>query len=371
MLAAKKRPSLFVVDGECGETMELKLAFVGFGNVGRAFARLLERKRDDLAKQYGMTCVARAIVTGRHGSVISETVLDLAEAARRTESGQSLAGLEQSHPVASAEEAIARSNANVMFETTPLSPAGGEPAISHIQHALTRGMSVVTANKGPIAHAYRRLSTLAADHGVMFRFEGIVMDGCPVFNLVEFCLPGARVLSFAGVLNSTTNLVLTGMEEGRSMDECLAEAQQLGIAEARPDYDLDAWDSAIKAVALANVLMGAEVDMNDVQRLGISGLSPQEAKAARAEGNAIRLVARGDYSDGKTRISVKPERLSRSSALGSVHGTSNVLILKTDVMGDIAIFENDPGIEQTAYALLSDLIRIHQWMAADSTARRV
>ena len=351
--------------------MELKLAFIGMGNVGRAFARLLIARRAELAGHYGITWSVTAVATARHGSLISQTGLDLASAVERIESGHTINDLEKSESVSNSTEAIDRCGADILFETTPLNPSDGEPAISYIRRALLRGSSVVTANKGPVAYGYQQLRRLATAHGVMFRFEGAVMDGCPVFNLVEFCLPGARVLSFAGVLNSTTNLVLTGMEEGRSMDECLAEAQQLGIAEARPDYDLDAWDSAIKAVALANVLMGAEVDMNDVQRLGISGLSPQEAKAARAEGNAIRLVARGDYSDGKTRISVKPERLSRSSALGSVHGTSNVLILKTDVMGDIAIFENDPGIEQTAYALLSDLIRIHQWMAADSTARRV
>jgi homoserine dehydrogenase len=362
MLANEEAAILVRGRPECGETMELKLAFVGFGNVGRAFARLLELKRQELAEQYGMAWVTTAIVTGRHGSLISDTGLDLVEAARKAESQQSIAGLDKYEPVQSAEEAIARCNANVMFETTPLNPLDGEPAISHIRRALLRGMSVVTANKGPIAHAYRQLSRLAADNSVMFRFEGAVMDGCPVFNLVEFCLPGARVLSFSGVLNSTTNLVLTGMEDGRSMDECLADALRLGIAEATTDYDLDGWDSAVKAVALANVLMGADVDMKDVQRRGIKGLTPEDAIAALADGNAIRLVARGYCSDAGPRISVMPERVSRSSPLGSVRGTSNVLIIRTDVMGDIAIFENDPGIEQTAYALLADMIGVHQWM---------
>jgi homoserine dehydrogenase len=343
--------------------MELKLAFIGMGNVGRAFVRLLERKQAELEQQYGMTWVTRAIVTARHGSLISETGLELAKAIEWIESGRSIFGLEESETVASAEEAIARCDANIMFETTPLNPAGGEPAISIIRHAILRGMSVVTANKAPIAYAYRQLNQLAVDNGVMFRFEGIVMDGCPVFNLAELCLPSARVLSFSGVLNSTTNLVLTGLEEGRSMEECLAEAERLGIAEAKINYDLDGWDAAVKAVALANVLMDADVDIKDVHRRGIQDLRAEDVRAARADGDALRLVARADGASGRVRISVMPERVPRSSALGSVRGTSNVLTIRTDVMGDIAIFENDPGIDQTAYALLSDMVRIHESLA--------
>ena len=186
------------------------------------------------------------------------------------------------------------------------------------------------------------------------------MDGCPVFNLAELCLPSARVLSFCGVLNSTSNLILTGMEDGRSMEECLAEAQQLGIAEADADNDLDGWDAAIKAVALANVLMGLDADTRAVERSGIKELTPEDVKRASAEGQPLRLVARADRSSVGAKISVRPERVPRSSPMGCVRGTSNVLVLKTDVMGEIAIFENDPGIDQTAYALLSDMIRVHE-----------
>jgi homoserine dehydrogenase len=345
---------------ECLEPMELKLAFIGMGNVGRAFVRLLQRKQVETAKQYGITWVATAIATASHGSLISQTGLDLGEAVRRIESGRSIAGLGESELVPTAAEAIGRCHADIVFETTPLNPADGEPAISHIREAFLRGMCVVTANKGPIAFAYRQLSRLAAERGVMFRFEGTVMDGCPVFNLAELCLPSARVLSFCGVLNSTSNLILTGMEDGRSMEECLAEAQQLGIAEADADYDLDGWDAAIKAVALANVLMGVDADTRAVERLGIKQLTPEDVKRASAEGQALRLVARADRSSVGAKISVRPERLPRSSAMGCVRGTSNVLILKTDVMGEIAVFENDPGIDQTAYALLSDMIRVHE-----------
>jgi homoserine dehydrogenase len=345
---------------QCNNIMELRLAFIGMGNVGRAFIRLLQRKQAELAEQYGMTWVSTAIVTASHGSVISESGLDLGKAVERIESGRSLAGLDDSTQVADAAEAIGRCKADILFETTPLNPADGEPAVSHIRRAILNGMSVVTANKGPVAFAYRELNRLAIDCGVMFRFEGTVMDGCPVFNLVELCLPGARVLSFSGVLNSTSNLILTGMEEGRSLQECLAEAQERGIAEANPDHDLDGWDAAIKAVALANVLMGVVVPPGAVQRAGIKKLIPQDLGTAIKHGQTVRLVARAEVSSGTPMITVKPEPVPRSSALGCVRGTSNILLIQTDLMGEIAIFENDPGIDQTAYALLSDMIRIHE-----------
>ena len=184
------------------------------------------------------------------------------------------------------------------------------------------------------------------------------MDGTPVFNLVERCLPAVKVLGFGGVLNSTTNHILTGMESGRSFYECLAEAQDRGIAEATPDYDIDGWDAAMKAVALANVLMNADASPLEVAREGIRGITAEQLKSAAANNCALRLVARASVSPRGINLSVAPEAVSLSSPLGSVQGTSNVLVLQTDLMGELAIFETDPGVEQTAYALLSDLLSI-------------
>src|SRR5262245_15886645 len=168
--------------------MELRVAIIGFGNVGRAFARLLQRKRTELSERYGIECAVTAIATARHGAVISKTGLDLDAAGVRIGSGLALEGLADSESVPGAAEAIERCTADVLFETTPLNPYDGEPAITHIHRALLRGISVVTANKGPVAYAYRRLSQLAANRDAMFRFEGTVMDGCQVFNLAELCI---------------------------------------------------------------------------------------------------------------------------------------------------------------------------------------
>jgi homoserine dehydrogenase len=338
--------------------MEVRLAFVGFGNVARAFVRILEAQRRRLEDEFGLRWRATAIATARHGCVMSDAAIDLSEAARLCESGRSL-DMPGTVQVSDAARLIERCDADVIFETTPLNPNDGEPAISYIRAALERGINIVTANKGPLAFAYSHLKETARLLSVSFRFEGAVMDGTPVFNLVEFCLPAVKVLGFEGVLNSTTNHILTGMRAGRSFDDCLAETTRLGIAEANADYDIDGWDAAVKAVALANVLMGASVRPAEVERRGIREVTLEELVSAGEKNCAIRLVARASSSAAGPRITVAPETVPLSSPLGLAEGTSNALVLRTDLMGELAIFETDPGIEQTAYALLSDLLRIH------------
>ncbi len=338
--------------------MELRLAFVGFGNVARAFARMLGEHQSALDFEYGIRCQTTAIATASHGCITSAAGIDLAEASACVERRGNLAELPDSLAAADPLDVINTCDADILFETTPLDATNGEPATTHIRAALARHINVVTANKGPIAFAYSELKARAAETGAHFCFEGTVMDGAPVFNLVESCLPGIRVLGFSGVLNSTTNLILTGMEIGRSFEELLAEAQQRGIAEANADYDIDGWDAAVKAVALANVLMKANARPVDVVRQGIRNVTVEDVREAARSAMAIRLIARGKRLGDVVTLTVGPESVPLTSALGSVCGTSNVLAIETDLMGEIAIVENDPGVEQTAYALLSDMIRI-------------
>jgi len=338
---------------------EIKIAFVGFGNVARAFARMVEARRGQLAAQYNLTWRTTAIATRRRGCVVARDDLDMIAAVECAESDGSLLSLPNASAVKSAVEMIEACDADVLFETTPLEPESGAQAIDHIRRALSRRISVVTANKGPLAFAYSKLSGLASARGVSFRFEGAVMDGAPVFNLVEHCLPAANVIGFSGVLNSTTNLILGGMEKGRAFADCLAEAQTLGIAEANADFDIDGWDAAVKAVALANVLMGADARPVDVKRTGIRGIGPGQLADAAGAGNAIRLVARAERASSTLALSVRPESVPLGSPLGCAGGTSNVLILQTDLMRELAVIETEPRVEQTAYALLSDWLRIH------------
>jgi homoserine dehydrogenase len=338
----------------------MKIAFVGFGNVARAFARIIDERRTELAHRFDLTLSTVAIATANHGSVRSTDSIDLINAVACVEQGGNLTRLPQTIPIADTQSLLEGCDADLIFETTPLNIEGGQPAVTHIRTALRRGIHVVTANKGPIAFAYEELRSLAQEHEVEFRFEGTVMDGAPVFNLVESCLPGARVLGFSGVLNSTTNLILTEMESGHSFEESLKEAQRLGIAETNAEHDIDGWDAAVKAVALANVLMNANAHPADVAREGIAGITVENLKSASESGSTLRLIARARLSERGIRLSVAPEKMSVTSLFGSARGTSNVLMLETDLMGELAIVENNPGVEQTAYALLSDLLNIHR-----------
>jgi homoserine dehydrogenase len=349
-----------MVIGRSQENMELELAFIGMGNVARGFATLLVEQRDRIEQRYGLTHKVTGIATRKHGSIIRTEGIDLREAVRLLESRASLTSIPGAVDVGDAAGLLEQSRADIVFENTPLNPTDGQPAIDYIRLALARGLSVVTANKGPVAFAYRELADLAGTRGLQFRFEGTVMDGTPVFNMAESCLPGTEVLGFSGVLNSTTNLILSGMESGLSFEACLAEAKRAGIAEENADYDLDGWDAAVKAVALARVLMGANIAPSQVARTGIRSLTVQDIKNAAQSGCVIRLVARGRRAGSGVSLSVAPESVPVASTLGSVRGTSNVLILETDLMSEIAIVETNPTVRQTAYALLADMISIHR-----------
>jgi homoserine dehydrogenase len=218
-------------------------------------------------------------------------------------------------------------------------------------------MHVVTANKGPVAFAIRPLRALAARQRRLLLHEGAVMDGTPVFNLVERCLPGARVTGFRGTLNSTTNLVLSRLEQGLTAAAAVREAQALGIAERDPANDLDGWDAAVKGCALANGLMGAAVRPAQVRRRGIAGLTPRDARSALRAGARLRLVVRAVRKKGRVEVSVGPERIPLGDPL-SGSGPDAALVLQTDLMGEIGVFERGATVDQTAYALVSDLLEI-------------
>jgi len=335
----------------------LRLALVGFGNVGRRFAALLGGDYGRVLRAAGVRPRLTGIATARHGFAIRPRGLDASACLALARSGRSLEVLHRGPPVASAAAFIRLVPADVLIELTPLDPRRGEPAISHVRLALGRGLHVVTANKGPVAFALRRLQALARRRRRLFLHEGVVMDGTPVFNLARRCLPGARVLGFRGTLNSTTSHILSRMEEGRSAAEALREAQAAGIAEADPTLDLEGWDAAVKGCALANALMGASVRPSQVRRRGIGGITVDEVRAAAAEGSRMRLVVRGAWSGRSVRVAVGPERVPLGDPL-SGPGADAALILETDLMGEIGLVERGGAVDQTAYAVLSDLVAI-------------
>jgi len=336
---------------------DVRVALVGFGNVGRRFAEQLRGPYARALKAEGARVRVTGIATARHGIAVDGRGIALGRALRLVAKGRSVEALHRGPRLRGARAFIARVPADVLVEITTLDPRHGRPAIDHVRWALGRGMHVVTANKGPVAFGLRRLKALAARRKRRFLHEGAVMDGTPVFNLAERCLRGTRILSFRGTLNSTTNLVLSRMEEGLTASAAVKEAQALGIAEASPRNDLEGWDAAVKGCAIANGLMGASVRPSQVRRRGITGLTGLDARRASRAGTRLRLVARGVRQGRRVRVSVGPERVPFGDPL-SGSGPDAALVLETDIMGEIGVFERGATVDQTAYALLSDLLEI-------------
>jgi homoserine dehydrogenase len=327
------------------------LILIGYGNVARRFESLLAEQRPSLARIV-------AIATRHHGSTLN---------GREVAHSTTLAFLKDA---LTRSAAAAKQRRLVVVETTTLDIDRGEPATSHVRAALAGGAHVITANKGPVAFAYRALARDAARADRRFLFEGTVMDGVPIFNLVRETLPAMTILGFRGVVNSTTNFVLTAMERGQRFDEALAEMQARGIAEADPSLDLDGWDAAAKTAALANVLLGANITPQDVDRQGIGPADGALARQAHAAGRRLKLVARGER-DGRTiSARVSPEQLHGDDLLAGLEGAQNALILKTDLLEEIAIVQRGGSLTQTAYALLSDLIGIERSLSRASATPR-
>jgi len=356
------------------------LVFVGFGHVGQRFARLLLDDTMRLRGEYGIGWRVVGIATKNHGTAFDARGLDLEKALKLVEAGQTLGPLTQPDAIrvlgqqatglalikhATAEFRRRQLQQLVVVETTVLDIANGEPATEHVVTALRGGAHVVTANKGPAAFAYRELEAVAAMSRRRFLFEGAVMDGVPIFNLVRETLPAVAIEGFRGVINSTTNHILTAMETGRSFDEALAEMQAAGIAEADASFDVDGWDAAAKAAALINVLMRGSATPHTIDRTGIRDITTADVEDARRRKRHIRLVASAERRDGHVVGRVAPVELEAGDPLAQLTGVQNLLVLRTDVLGEIGIHQFDGGLVQTAYALLSDLITIARQPAGE------
>jgi homoserine dehydrogenase len=333
------------------------LALLGFGNVGRALARLLLRKRDELQSRYDITFSVTGIATGRRGAAIDPNGLDLNRALEIVESGSNLSSITNYQlPITNNLDFIRHSHAHVLFENTPVSYVDGEPAITHLRTALENGIHALTANKGPVVYAYRELTALAAQHGVRFFHESTVMDGAPIFSLFRGALPAAQLKSFRGVLNSTTNLILGRMENGESFDDAVKYAQKIGIAETDPSGDVDGWDASIKVSALVTVLMDIPLRPAQVDRTGIGKLTSADITHVQTEGKRWKLICSAVRTGDSVTARVAPELVGPESPLFGVNGTSSIIQFETDVLGLLSVVEDNPGPDTTAYGLLADFV---------------
>lgn len=340
--------------------MQYKLAFVGFGNVGRALARLLLRKRARLKAEHGLTFSITGIATGSHGFSVNPAGLDVQQVLNRLEAGQSISDM-STRACADAFDVIRESQADVMFENSPVNHANGQPAIEHVRLALEAGMHAITANKGTVVHRYRDLTALAASRGRKFLFESTVLGGAPLFSVFRECMPAAELISFRGVLNSTTNIILTRMERGEDFEEAVRYCQSIGVAETDPSADVDGWDAATKVAALVTVLMKVPVTPQQVQREGIRGITAAMMASAMAEGRRYKLVCSAERDGEGVKARVAPELVDESDPLHGMDDSTTGVAFRTDVLGDYSIMESEregmvAGPEPTAYGLFADLV---------------
>ncbi len=339
--------------------MHLRLASLGFGNVGRALAAMLAEKEGVLRERYGLTVAFTGAMTRSAGGwVAPEGVSAAALAASGWPKGVPPAGTQ---PFSGDALAFVRqAPADVLLELTTLNPRDGQPALDHVRAALAAGRHVVTANKGPIAYGYRELRALAAERGVALRFESTVMDGTPIFSMAEASLPATEIHGFTGLLNATSNYVLSRMAAGDSLEDAIAGAQAVGIAEADPSNDLEGWDASVKATVLANVLMGADLRPGDIIREGLGAEAMKRAQAQLPEGYALKQLVEAER-DGDTRAvraRVRLVALPPENAFAHVGIGETAVRLHTDTMRDLTIIEGDGDPGQTAFGLLADLVNI-------------
>jgi len=323
--------------------------FLGFGNVGRALVRLLVAKTNELRDGYGIEWKITGVATRRMGWLSAQNGLDAA---------QLLAGnLNSISTHTGIIDWLQSAQPDVVFETTSLNPETGQPAIDYLRASLQSSAHTITANKGPIVYAYDELNDIAARVGKRFFFESTVMDSAPVFSLFRETLPAARLRGFTGVMNSTTNVILEAMETGRSFEEGVKAAQELGVAETDPSHDVDGWDATMKLCAITRVILKSRLSPEQVKRQGIRNLTPSIVQRARADGRPYKLVSRLKIAEDKSiSATVMPEQVSISEPLGSIRGTSLGGHFELDMIPALTVISHRPNLQSTAYGLLADCI---------------
>lgn len=340
--------------------MHYKIALIGFGNVARSLARLLVRKQDLLKNQHGVTFSFTGIATGRHGFAVNPNGLDIQKALELVEAGQSIQSL-STIPVEDSLAVVHHSQADVMFENSPVNTQTGQPALDHIRAALNLNMHAITANKGPVVHGYRELTALAKSKGRRFGFESTVLGGAPVFSVYREAFPLAELASIKGIFNATTNVILSRMEDGEAYEDSVKYAQSIGLAETDPTNDVDGWDAAIKVAALVTVLMDTPMTPQQVNPTGIRGITPEMIAKAKAEGKRYKLVCSAEKAGDTVTASVAPQLVDSSSPLYGMMNSSTGITFRTDVILDYSIsLSEKPGMKggpvETAYGLFADFV---------------
>ncbi len=323
-----------------------RLAFLGHGVVAHALQKLLDARREALAREYSIDYLITGVASRRLGWHGNPQGLDTSRL-----SGPSCPDM---------ASWLAAAQADVLFETIALDPHQGQPALGYLECALNHGLHVISANKGPVVHGYRRLGRLARRQQRAYRFESAVMDGAPVFSLVRECLPLVGLHAVRGIFTSTATIVLEAIEGGMSVEAGIERAQQLGIAEADPSYDVDGWDSAVKLCALANVLLGEDLKPTDLTITGVRSVPAEAIRSARAQATPYRLVGEVTRDQaGECRGRVLMQRCDTRDPLYGASGTTLVTHFEAEMFpGGLTVVSRDPDTTTTAYGMLADFIGI-------------
>lgn len=337
-----------------------RLALIGFGNVGQGLAQILDERGGELASQFGAQFQIVAISDLLKGSVYNPNGLASAALLHAVQTDGNLENVPGAHRGWTALRTIEEAEVDVVVEVSYTDLETGEPALTHIHRALELGKHVVTTNKGPTALFFPALKALADEKGVEIGVEGTVMSGTPAIRLGMEMLKGAGIRKVQGILNGTTNFILTKMESGATYQDALSEAQEKGYAEADPSGDVEGHDAAGKVVIIANLLMDLPLTMKDVQTKGITDLTPDDIAKAQADGERWKLVGSIEKKGNDYQATVQPLRIPLSHPLASVGGATNAVTYTTDLLGDVTLVGPGAGRVETGYALIGDLLAIHR-----------
>lgn len=341
----------------------MRIAIIGFGVVGQGLVEILRDKGETLRQQHALDIQIVAVCDTAKGSVHHPRGLDAALLLQAVQSAGSLDGYPDVAGLVRGLDSIRTirdTGADVIVEATWTNLETGEPAITHIRTAFQADKHVVTSNKGPVALAYKELKALADAKGLLWGIEGTVMSGTPALRLGTTALAGCTVRAVRGILNGTTNFILTRMEGGVTYADALAEAQRLGYAEADPTADVEGYDALGKLLILAGVVFGHPITAQQVSRQGITHLTPQDIQHARAQGKRWKLIAELQRTDDGLRASVAPQMVELSHPLAGVSGATNAITYVTDLLGEVTLVGPGAGRRETGFALLADLLEVHR-----------
>ena len=341
---------------------QIRLSLVGFGVVGQGFAELLMTKHDFLKQYYGVDITLVGVANARHGFVYHQDGLHIPSLLELAAKKGPLTDYPGIIHWDSALEGLQASSADILVEVTPTNLRDAEPGMSHMRVALSKGIHVVTANKGPVALAASELISLARQHGVQLRMESTVMAGTPVISTIREGMAGARIFAIRGILNGTTNYILSAMAEGRDYSEGLADAQSKGYAETDPTADVEGYDAVAKTLILAALVFGHTLKLEQVVREGITAITREQIQSVNDQDKRMKLIASLRLlSDGARQkkileARVEPTVLPLTDPLARVDGVTNALTIHSDTLSEVTIIGPGAGSIQTGQGLLADVL---------------